>query len=554
MKRRLPLCRLGRASGLFARVHRKEDGFSLIEAVAAILIVMIFMAASAASLISGYRAVRQTKYFQQGTALGNRAIEETRDISYDALGMLNSDLAGDADIIPNCPPPVGPGYDPGPDLNCERIVSSDGNVEITNHIQTVPVEGKVFTIRRYVTWVDTENQGGPEQDYKRVSVVVEWTDNGTTDSFETSTFVSRARRGLPVPKFELTPASQTKYVEQGFTATFAHSIENLGIVDAYDIEMPVPAGWGIEFYADDQVSGQSGVYDSLYDEALTDTNGNGTPDTGNVATSEVSFFLAVVTVPVTQPNGGVDVPLTATSGVNDEVIGTSANRAGVGPVSIALYLHHSPSPPVENAAAPGLNVMRMNTTVPTAATGPFRYSNNIYNPPPLPPAPPSAATYPGRYLVRQPTTPLVDQTDSGPGGAGKVVNWLYPVPTDAKFQGNGSVKLWLASHNQNCDAVSLHYYIRRKDAANSNTAGTTTLLSQGDMTVSPGGTAPCAFTPVTVLFTIPDPGVTIPTNNVIELKVVVNSAAGTSAPANNALIMYDTTAYPSRLIMPQVTL
>ena len=74
------------------------------------------------------------------------------------------------------------------------------------------------------------------------------------------------------------------------------------------------------------------------------------------------------------------------------------------------------------------------------------------------------------------------------------------------------------------------------------------------MTVPAGGTAPCAFTPVTVPFTIPDPGVTIPTNEVIELKVVVNSAAGTSAPANNALIMYDTTAYPSRLIMPQVTL
>ena len=349
MKPRLPLCRLGRASGRFARVHQKEDGFSLIEAVAAILIVMIFMAASAASLISGYRAIRQTKYFQQGTALGNQAIEETRDVSYDALGMLNSDLAGDSDISGNCPGlDVVPGsfYDPGgAALTCERIVSADGNVEIMNHIDPESVEGKVFTIKRYVTWVDTEDQGGPEEDYKRVSVVVEWTDNGTTDSFETSTFVSRARRGLPVPKFELTPASQTKYVEQGFTATFAHSIENLGIVDAYDIEMPVPAGWGIEFYADDQVSGQSGVYDPLYDEALTDTNGNGIPDTGNIATSEVSFFLAVVTVPITQPNGGVDVPLTATSGVNDEVIGTSANRAGVGPVSIALYLHNNPSPP-----------------------------------------------------------------------------------------------------------------------------------------------------------------------------------------------------------------
>ena len=540
MKPRLPLCRLGRASGRFARVAAREDGFSLIEAVAAILIVMIFMAASAASLISGYRAVRQTKYFQQGTALGNQAIEETRDISYDALGMLNSDLAGDSDTSGACPGlDVVPGsfYDPGGSaLTCERIVASDGNVEITNHIETKPVEGKLFTIRRYVTWVDTEDQGGPEKDYKRVSVVVEWTDNGTTDSFETSTFVSRARRGLPVPKFELKPASQTKYVEQGFTATFAHSIQNLGIVDAYDIEMPVPAGWGIQFYAD---AGQIGVYEVGVDLPLADSNGNGTPDTGNVATNEVSFLLAVVTVPFTQPNGGVNLPLTATSGANDDVTAESANRASVGPVSIALYLHNNPSPPLGTTTAQ--NQIPMNTTAPTAATL-YKYSTDLYNP--------IAPIYPGRYLARQATTPPVDQGSTGAGGPGKMVNWVYQVTAaPAQLQGNGSVRLWVAARDQNCSAISLHYYIRRKNAASSNSAGTTTLLSEGNMTVPAGGVAPCAFTQVDVPFTLA--ATTIPTNNWIELKVVVNQAP---ASADHALIAYDTNSYPSRLIMPQVTL
>jgi len=548
MKPRLPLCRLGRASGRFARVAAREDGFSLIEAVASILIVMIFMGASAATLISGYRAVRQTKYFQQGTALGNRAIEETRDISYDALGMLNTDLAGDAEIVGCAALGVGSFYVPGPALDCERIVSSDGNVEITNHIDTQTVEGKVFTIRRYVTWVDSETQGGPEEDYKRMSVVVEWDDNGTTDSFETSTFVSRARRGLPVPEFELTPASQNKQVEQGQTATFAHSIENLGIVDAYDIEMPVPAGWGIEFYADDQVDGEIGVYDSLYDEALTDTNGNGIPDTGNVATSELSYFLAVVTVPpLPQPNGAFDLPLTATSGVNEEVIGTSANRAQVGPVGIALYLHNNPSPPVGTTTAQNQIAMDITTPPPTATTL-YKYSTDLYNP--------VAPIYPGRYLVRQATTPPVDQASTGSGGAGKMVNWVYQVPTSTLFEGNGSVRLWVATRDQNCAAISLHYYIRRKNMANSNNSGTT-LLAQGDMTVPAGGSAPCAFTQVDAPFTLggasPWPAVTIPTNNWIELKVVVNQAP---ASADNALIAYDTTLYPnpSRLVMPQVTL
>ena len=251
----------------------------------------------------------------------------------------------------------------------------------------------------------------------------------------------------------------------------------------------------------------------------------------------MSFFLAVVTVPLTQPNGPVDLPLTATSGVNDEVIGTSANRAGVGPVSITLYLHNNPSPPVGTTTAQ--NEIAMNTTAPTAATL-YKYSTDLYNP--------LTPIYPGRYLVRQATTPPVDQASTGSGGAGKMVNWVYQVPTSTLFEGNGSVRLWVAAHDQNCAAVSLHYYIRRKNNANSNTSGTT-LLSEGNMTVPAGGPAPCAFTQVDVPFTLA--ATTIPTNNWIELKVVVNQAP---ASADNALIAYDTSSYPSRLIMPQVTL
>jgi len=534
-----PLRRPGRASGRFARVGDREDGFSLIEAVASILIVMVFMAASAASLISGYRAVRQTKYFQQGTALGNRAIEGARDVTYDSLAMLNTDLAGDGDISSSCTGLAGPGsfYEPGAALECERIVSADGGVDITNHIQTVTVEGKAFTIRRYVTWVDNDNQGDTGQDYKRLSVVVEWDDNGTTDSFETSTFVSRARRGLPVPKFELTPSAQTKQVEQGQTATFAHSIKNLGIVDTYDIEMPVPAGWApVRFYAD---AGQRGVYEpGIIDLPLADTNGNGTPDTGSIATNGVTYFLAVVSVPPTQPNGGVDMPLTATSGVNDEVTAESANRAGVGPVGIALYLHHNPSPPVANTTAQ--TQIPMNITTPTATTL-YKYSTNYYNP--------TAPVYPGRYLEDLATTPAANENT-----ASRMVNWVYQVPISTTFEGAGSIRLWVAARDQRCDrSISLRFYIRhRSNPNNNNGVAIPTLPSTLDATVpAPGGVAPCAFTQVDVPFTVPAtvPATTIPTNGLIELKVVVNSTS-----ADHALIAYDTTSYPSRLFMPQVTL
>jgi hypothetical protein len=540
MKPRLPLCRLGRASGRFARVLRKEDGFSLIEAVAAILIVMIFMAASAASLISGYRAIRQTKYFQQGTALGNRAIEGARDVPYERLGMLNSDLA-DPDIMSTCPGLPSPGnfYDPGGGtLTCERIVSADGGVDVINHIQTVEVEaGKVFTIKRYVTWVDNDDQGGTGQDYKRLSVVVEWDDNGTTDSFETSTFVSRARRGLPVPKFVLSPVAQTKQVEPGQRVTFAHSIENLGITDTYDIEMPVPGWVPVEFYAD---AGEIGVYEPGVDMPLPDYNGNGTPDTGSILTNGITYFLAVVTVPSTQPNGGVDVPLTAISGVDDEVTAESANRAGVGPVGIGLYLHHNPSPPVQTTAPPQ-NSMFMNTTLPTATTL-HKYSTDY----PTAPAP----VYPGRYLERRDTTPFEDESPPPASRGSRMVNWVYPVPQSTLFEGTtGSITLWVAPHRLCDQRISLRFYIRSKVAVGSNNAANTDLLAQLDKTVdAPGGTGPpCAFTQVDVPFTLV-PGTEIQTDSYIELKVVVNSTSG-----DHALIAYDTATYLSRLFMPQAT-
>jgi hypothetical protein len=445
--------------------------------------------------------------------------------------MLNSDLAGDSDIVASCAG-LGAGnfYDPGPGLSCERIVSADNNVAITNHIQTVPVEGKPFTVKQYVTWVDNSPQGGPDQDYKRLSVVVEWNDNGTTDSFETSTLLSRARRGLPVPEFDLTPDTQTKQVEAGQTVAFAHSIENLGIIDAYDIEMPVPLGWTVQFYADDQTDGEIGVYDPAFDEALTDTNGTGTPDTDNVDTDEVFYLLAVVTVPATQPTGTVDVPLTATSGIKDDVTETSENKAKVAPLGIRLYLYHNPHPPVANTTAQ--NQLLMNTTAPVATTL-YKYSTNLYNP---------VAAHGGRWLPKLASTPAATESNTS-----RYVNWIYQVPTTTVYQGNGSVRLWIAARDQNCSAVSLHYYLRRKNNATSNNASQTTVLNEGNLTVAGGGVAPCDFTQVDVPFILTP--VSIPSNNIIELKVVVNSIS-----AADALVAYDTTLHPSRLFLPLAAL
>lgn len=508
--------------------HRRissEDGFGLIESVVTLAVAAVILLSLTYSIMSALGASRSSKLFLQATSLGNEAIEGARNLHYDSLVMVDADLAGDSRVLGSCSGLPGTFfYDPdgGGSLSCEALVSSGAGGSIFPHITTETVGTSRFTVYRYVTWVDEASQGGPGQDYKRVVARVEWTVNAKLLSYQTSAFVTRARRGLPVPKFDLAPPDQTASVEPGNVVALPFTVNNLGIVDAYDVSLPVPAGrlWTIAFYHD---VNEDGVYNPAQEtiaELLTDSNGTGVVDTGNVATGDTAFLLAVWTLSPLDGAGTEDMVLTATSGADASIFHEVLATVEVGTVGVDLYLHDNPTPPTGNSTA-NIN-MAMNPTAPTAATF-YQYSSNYYN------------GGPGRYVKESSAGPTTTTTD-------EISNWVYQVPEVTNFNGTGEIDMWVALKDFKCDkTLVVNYWVREKTSA--STSGGT-ILATGAMTWIPSGPEPCNWVNLTTTFAISR---VTAQNRWIELKVAVANSTGTAG-----LFAYDTTTYQSKLTLPQV--
>jgi hypothetical protein len=378
-----------------------------------------------------------------------------------------------------------------------------------------------YTVSRYVTWVDRAAQGGTAEDYKRFAVIVEWDDSGTPKSYTTSTFITAARRGLAVPKFQITPTgTQTQNAEPGGTATFSHAVTNLGVIDAYDVTMTVPAGWGVALYKD---AGEIGVYEAGVDVALSDTNGTGASDTGNVATSATVAILAVVTVPSGTPTGVTPLTLSFASGIDPGRVEQATDRVDVVPTGLRLYLHNDASLPLQAPTADTTAQANMyaSTTAPTGATL-YRYSTDLHN------------ADQGRYVDKGGTATST--------GVAQMANWLHQNPASRLYQGSAEVRLWVAAKAFACDkTVRLRVHIREKTTATATTAAYT--ASSAVVAVpGPGGVSPCGFQQVSVPVTV---NRTIAANNWIEVRVVVDGASDDAA-----LLAYDTASFGASATLP----
>jgi type II secretory pathway pseudopilin PulG len=504
----------------FRRDFVAEGGFTIIEASIAMLVVALMFTALSAGLISGLRATRDARLYQQATSHGEEAVEKARDLPYDTLVMQTSDLSGDPRVQ------SGPKFDPdqsGP-LAAEPIVTSTTGGSIVPHITTEVIGNTTFTTSRYVTWVDDTVQGGPAQSYKRMVVMIEWQVGGRTNNYVTSAFIALARRGLPVPKFDLEPEAQTVEVEQGNLVVLPHTIRNLGIVDTYDLEIPSaenPRGWVINFYKDE---GQIGTFEPVTDSLLLDTNSTGKPDTGSVSTNEITYFLVVFLLGPTETPGTVNMTLRAISGANDSVSHTAEDTVIVGFAGLTLNLHNNPSPPTGDTTAQ--KPMAMNLT-PVSGTSLYKYSTNHYT------------TQPGRFIDRGNAVHTETSTQY-------MANWVYQVPQNTLFSGTVELKLWVAPKDLDCSegAVTLRAFLRTK-TTDLTDAGSR--IASGDGVMVPAGVVgSCPFQQVTITMALTN--VNVPINTWLELKVTNRNTSGDAA-----LIAYDTTDRRSTIKLPQVS-
>ena len=132
------------------RRFAEEGGFTIIEASIAMLVAALIFTALSAGLISGLRATRDARLYQQATSVGEEAVEAARDLQYPNLSMQTSDLPGDPRIEPGLMfDPDGSGI-----LLAEPLVAAASGASIVPHITTETIGNTKFTISRYVTWVD----------------------------------------------------------------------------------------------------------------------------------------------------------------------------------------------------------------------------------------------------------------------------------------------------------------------------------------------------------------------------------------------------------------
>jgi type II secretory pathway pseudopilin PulG len=91
-----------------------EDGFSLVEAMVAILIAGLVFSALGIAAISGVKGGVVARQSQQAADLANRALEHVRSLNYAGVSLLTTDVAGSP-----CPAS-------GPDLGCVRPAAGGG--------------------------------------------------------------------------------------------------------------------------------------------------------------------------------------------------------------------------------------------------------------------------------------------------------------------------------------------------------------------------------------------------------------------------------------------
>jgi hypothetical protein len=184
------------------RLH-DEGGFTITEALISITILAVGAFAIAQAMIFGLHATGYSRQKLASRAAVDQQMEEARALNYDNL------VLSDTDPIPHDTDITSPDYwvdgdaqtfDPDGDgtLAAEELVRVAGASPALEHYQNPLVDGSTtYEVFRYVTWVDMAEDGTGEaadtdgnndgvdegpHDAKRVTVVVVWTNNITSET------------------------------------------------------------------------------------------------------------------------------------------------------------------------------------------------------------------------------------------------------------------------------------------------------------------------------------------------------------------------------------
>ena len=284
-----------------------EEGFTLVEAVVALFILGIIFTALAAAAMGSLRASLTARVEQQAIDFATEALETTRAADYRELVHISSDLAGDPRVT-TCGSTTC--YDPGTGTQEPLVQSTTG--ALSPHTTQVPssLSNNVsITLSTYVT-----RPADASADYKRVTVVANWSVAGHDRERAVSSLVTLTTRGLPLPVFKLTPVGGTSAsVNPNDTwVPFAFEVTNQGAPDRWNLSMTGSVASSWSFFLDDG----DGIFEYGTDDVpLTNTNApaDSLVDTGRIDPTASMVFWAVRPVSDSASAGDYWSTLTATS-------------------------------------------------------------------------------------------------------------------------------------------------------------------------------------------------------------------------------------------------
>jgi type II secretory pathway pseudopilin PulG len=349
----IPAQMIARAVRRLSQRLATEEGFTLVEALVAITVLSVGAFAVAQAMLFGLGSSGLARQRLAARTALDQQMETARSLNYDNLVLSDPDPGLTHATDPDDPDfwvdTTNQTYDPdgAGSLAPEGLVRVAGSSPSLEHYQNPLIQGATtYSVYRYVTWVDSPTDGlgvsdvdtnGDDangEDYKRVTIVVTWTDElgrGQVLSTQSSLF-SDGRIGYKAPAANSAPSVSCPTVTQigdlQYSFTAVASDTPPGTIASYS--------WS----GGDGLSGNTatithtypaGSYGTTYGVVTSVTDNQGSPS-NNVA-------LACTVTTNANPNAGVGGP-----NVGDIVINGGAARTKSAVVTLTLSKAGGTSP------------------------------------------------------------------------------------------------------------------------------------------------------------------------------------------------------------------
>jgi prepilin-type N-terminal cleavage/methylation domain-containing protein len=148
------------------RLAQGEEGFTLVELSAAMVVLTIGFFALAGALGLGFKQIALGRQRQTATEIGNARIEHLRNVPYDSVALSSQPVHSDDEDDPDQFVNETGQFDYSGNGDYEDLIVDDVGGQVLHLEDPVGVGQTIMSVYQYVTWADQAN------DIKRVTVVI----------------------------------------------------------------------------------------------------------------------------------------------------------------------------------------------------------------------------------------------------------------------------------------------------------------------------------------------------------------------------------------------